>query len=163
MRILVFALLGLVASVFAWTSAAAADGSTAATGSGLLAATTNQALKSIKAAEAAGADVTGLVARFNEALSLQSQADSGDFAGCSSHDDCLVKSNDMMLAIVEDATALGNQATAKNEQANVMLFTVYVPAGSFMASLCIVIAYRTWQSRRQKRYQEMDIDQRSAR
>ena len=56
---------------------------------------------------------------------------------------------------------LGNQATARSEQANVMTFTVYVPLGSFVAWILIVIVYRAWQSRRAKRYQGMDIHQRS--
>jgi hypothetical protein len=66
----------------------------------------------------------------------------------------------MMLSIVEDATYLSTEATAKKEQANVMTFTVYVPLGSFAASLLIVVAYRAWQNRRIKRYQGMDVHQR---
>jgi hypothetical protein len=131
-------------------------------GSDFVTATSNQALKSIKSAEAAGADVSDLVARFNVALSLQKEAERGNYVSCSSYDQCIVASNSMMLAIVEDATLVGNQATARNEQANVMTFTLFVPLGSFAASILIVIIYKSWQSRRAKSYQEMDVHQRSA-
>jgi hypothetical protein len=131
-------------------------------GSEFVAATSNQALKSIKSAEVAGADVSELVRRFNVALDLQRQAERGNLDSCSSYDQCIIEANNMMLAIVEDATLLGKQATAKNEQANVMTFTVYVPLGSFVASILFVALYRAWQSRREKSYQEMDIHQRSA-
>lgn len=124
-------------------------------------ATTNQALKSIKSAEAAGANISDLVARFNVALDLQRQAERGQYTECASYDACIVESNNMMLAIVEEATSLGNQATARNEQANVMTFTVYVPLGSLAASILIVVLYRAWQSRRAKSLQEMNIHQRS--
>jgi hypothetical protein len=133
------------------------------TGSDFVMATANQALKSINSAEAAGADVSDLVARFNTAIDLQRQAERGTYASCSSYDACIVQANNMMLAIVEDASTLANQAIAKREQANVMTFTVYVPVGSFVASVAIVALYRAWQSRRAKRYQEMDIHQRGGR
>ena len=142
------------------TLASVITGDTA--GSDFVTATSNQALKSIKSAEAAGADVSDLVARFNVALDLQKEAELGNYVSCPSYDQCIVASNNMMLAIVEDATNVGNQATARNEQANVMTFTVYVPLGSFVASLLIVITYRAWQSRRAKSYQGMDVHQRSA-
>jgi hypothetical protein len=132
------------------------------TSSDFVTATSNQALKSIKSAEAAGADVSDLVARFNSALDLQKQAEMGNFVTCPSYDQCIIASNNMMLAIVEDATVVGNQATARNEQANVMTFTVFVPLGAFAASLLIVIIYRAWQSRRAKSYQEMNVHHRSA-
>ncbi len=123
-------------------------------------ATTNQALKSVKSAEVAGADVSLLVERFNVAIDLQHQAESSNYTDCTSADDCIIQSNDMMLAIIEDASELGNQATAKNEQRNIMTFTLYLPLGSFAASVAIVASYRAWKSRRNKRYQMMDIHQR---
>jgi hypothetical protein len=142
------------------TLASVITGDTA--GADFVTATSNQALKSIKSAEAAGADVSDLVARFNVALGLQKEAERGNYVSCSSYDQCIVASNSMMLAIVEDATLVGNQATARNEQANVMTFTLFVPLGSFGASILIVIIYKSWQSRRAKSYQEMDVHQRSA-
>lgn len=130
-------------------------------GSDFVTATSEQALKSIKSAEAAGADVSDVIARFNIALDLQRQAERGTFTSCPSYDECIVQANDMMLAIVDDSSSLANQATAKNQQANVMMFTVYVPFGSFGASVLIVVVYRAWQHRRSERYQEMDIHQKS--
>lgn len=134
-------------------TALATDG----TGSDFVVATTNQALRSIKSAEAAGADVSDLVARFDIAIDLQQQAENGSYKDCPSYNECIVRSNDMLLSIVEDATTLGNQATSRNEQWKLMMFTVYVPLGSFVLSLAIVLFYRAWQNRRSKAYQEMDI------
>lgn len=131
-------------------------------GSDFVIATTNQALKSIKNAEASGADVSALVQRFNIAIDLQEQAERGVYKSCSSYNDCIVQSNSMMLSIVEDSSLMGNQLTARMEQSNAMTFTVYVPLGSFALSVAIVLIYRAWMSRRSKRYQGMDIHQRSA-
>ena len=132
-------------------------------GSEFVIATTNQALKSIKNAEASNADVSDLVERFNAAIDLQEQAERGVYESCPSYNECIVQSNSMMLTIVEDSSLLGNQLTARIEQSNAMTFSVYVPVGSFALSVVIVLTYRAWISRRSKRYQAMDIHQRSAR
>ena len=147
-----------------YTVLAGADNSPADdVGSDFVIATTNQALKSIKTAEAADADVSGLVDRFNVAIDLQEQAQRGVYQSCSSYNECIVQSNSMMLSIVEDSSLMGNQLTARMEQSNAMTFTVYIPLGSFAISVAIVLTYRAWESRRSKRYQGMDIHQRSAR
>jgi hypothetical protein len=151
----------IVNSILAGNLTLAGDAQQAGTGSDFVMATADQALKSINSAEAAGADVTELVARFNVAIDLQRQAERATYTSCSSYDVCIVQANNMMLSVVEDASILANQAVAKREQANVMTFTVYVPIGSFVISIVIVVLYRAWQSRRSKRYQEMDIHQRS--
>ena len=156
LEILIVTIL-VLAGGFSLASAQAPD----MAGSDFVMATSNQALKSIKSAEAAGADVSNLIDRFNVALDLQRQAERGDYSTCATYDGCIIEANNMMLTIVEEATVLGNQATARSEQANVMIFTVYVPLGSFVASILIVVVYREWQSRRAKRYQGMDIHQRS--
>ena len=156
-------LLIVINSVLVGNVTLSGDFQQTGTGSDFVMATANQALKSINSAEAAGADVTDLVARFNTAIDLQRQAERGTYISCASYDACIVQANNMMLAIVEDASILANQAVAKREQANVTTFTVYVPVGSFVASIAIVTLYRAWQSRRSKRYQEMDIHQRSGR
>lgn len=150
----------ILSAVLAGNAMLVASGQADKSGSDFVAATTDQALKSIKSAEIAGADITDLVARFNMVLDLQRQAERGTFTSCPSYDECIVQANDMMLEIVQDASTLANEATAKSEQANVMMFTVYVPVGSFIASVVIVVLFRAWQARRAKRYQEMDIHQR---
>lgn len=126
-------------------------------------ATTNEALKSIKNAEASNADVSDLVERFNVAIDLQEQAERGSYQSCPSYNECIVESNRIMLSIVEDSAVVGNQVTLRSEQANAMIFTVYVPIGSFALSILIVVTYRAWASRRSKSYQGMDIHQRSGR
>ena len=151
----------IVNSILAGNVTLAGDAQQPGTGSDFVMATADQALKSINSAEAAGADVTELVARFNVAIDLQQQAERATYTSCSSYDVCIIQANNMMLSVVEDASILANQAVAKREQANVMTFTVYVPVGSFVTSVVIVVLYRAWQSRRSKRYQEMDIHQRT--
>ena len=150
----------IVNSILAGNVTLAGDAQQAGTGSDFVMATADQALKSINSAEAAGADVTELVGRFNVAIDLQRQAERATYTSCGSYDVCIVQANNMMLSVVEDASILANQAVAKREQANVMTFTVYVPIGSFVTSIAVVVLYRAWQSRRSKRYQEMDIHQR---
>jgi hypothetical protein len=122
-------------------------------------ATTNQALKSIKSAEASGADVSALIERFNMALDLQHQAEAKVYESCPNYNRCIAQSNTVMLSIVEDATVLGNEATASIEQASVLTFAVYVPAGAFALSVAVVMLHRAWSSRRAERYQKMDIHQ----
>ena len=161
--------LGLL-FLIVYTALAAVDTTASATntlaenvGSDFVLASTNQALKSIKSAEASGADVTALVERFNKAIDLQEEAERGDYESCPSYNECIVQSNTMMLSIVEDSSLLGNQLTAKFEQVSAMTFTVYVPIGSFALSVVIVLTYRAWVARRSRKYQSMDIHQRSAR
>lgn len=126
-------------------------------GPNILAATTSQALRNIQSAEAAGADVSDLVTRFNSALELQDQAASGRFVDCQSYDECIIESNNILLSVVEDSSSLAIKTTAESEQAKLMMFAVYAPVGSFIVSVAVVAIFRMWQSRRARRYQEMDI------
>ncbi|MGH9992543.1 MAG: hypothetical protein ACREBU_03995 [Nitrososphaera sp.] len=125
-------------------------------------ATTAQALRSIKNAEQAGADVSGLVERFNVAIDLLQRAENNDSSSCASYDECVIQANDMLLSIVDNASLLANQATARNEQSIVMMFTVHLPVSSFLLSVVIVVVYRVWKDRRIKKFQTMNIRQRSA-
>lgn len=154
---MIFLLLLVINTVLGGNLVATGGNTADNVGSDFVIATTNQALRSIKSAEAAGADISDLIARFNVAIDLQQQAERGTYESCPSYNECIVLSNTMLLSIVEDATTAGNSATSRNEQAKLLMFTVYVPAGSFVASVAIVVTYRAWQSRRAKRYQRMDI------
>ena len=157
------ALVLSIVSILAAADAIGVSGGVSSEGvrSDLVKATTDQALRSIKNADESGADVSGLIDRFNVAIDLQQQAEKNDFTACNSYDACLIQSNDMLLAIVDDASSLRNQATANKEAANVMTFTVYLPVSSFVLSVLLVVMHRLWKSRRVKKFQEMDIHQRS--
>jgi hypothetical protein len=123
-------------------------------------ATADQALRSIKTAELSGADVSGLIDRFNAAIELQEQAENDLYENCPSHNDCATQANDILLSIVDDAASLGSQAAAKKEQPTMMLFTIYVPVSSFIASVAIVGSYRAWKSWRARRFEKMNINER---
>lgn len=155
------ALVLSIVSILAAADAIGVSGGVSSEGvrSDLVKATTDQALRSIKNADESGADVSGLIDRFNVAIDLQQQAEKNDFTACNSYDACLIQSNDMLLAIVDDASSLRNQATANKEAANVMTFTVYLPVSSFVLSVLLVVMHRLWKSRRVKKFQEMDIHQ----
>jgi len=157
------ALVLSIVSILAAADAIGVSGGVSSEGvrSDLVKATTDQALRSIKNADESGADVSGLIDRFNVAIDLQQQAEKNDFTACNSYDACLIQSNDMLLAIVDDASSLRNQATANKEAANVMTFTVYLPVSSFVLSVLLVVMHRLWKSRRVKKFQEMDIHQKS--
>jgi len=157
------ALVLSIVSILAAADAIGVSGGVSSEGvrSDLVKATTDQALRSIKNADESGADVSGLIDRFNVAIDLQQQAEKNDSTACNSYDACLIQSNDMLLAIVDDASSLRNQATANKEAANVMTFTVYLPVSSFVLSVLLVVMHRLWKSRRVKKFQEMDIHQRS--
>jgi len=157
------ALVLSIVSILAAADAIGVSGGVSSEGvrSDLVKATTDQALRSIKNADESGADVSGLIDRFNVAIDLQQQAEKNDFTACNSYDACLIQSNDMLLAIVDDASSLRNQATANKEAANVITFTVYLPVSSFVLSVLLVVMHRLWKSRRVKKFQEMDIHQKS--
>lgn len=157
------ALVLSIVSILAAADAIGVSGGVSSEGvrSDLVKATTDQALRSIKNADESGADVSGLIDRFNVAIDLQQQAEKNDLTACNSYDACLIQSNDMLLAIVDDASSLRNQATANKEAANVMTFTVYLPVSSFVLSVLLVVMHRLWKSRRVKKFQEMDIHQKS--
>ncbi len=124
-------------------------------------ATTAQAIRSIKNAEQAGADVAYLVEKFNVAIDLLQKAENNNYSTCPSHDECVIQANEILLSIVDEASLLANQATARNEQFVVLMFTVYVPVASFLLSVAIVVIYRAWKDRRIKRFQTMNIRQKS--
>ncbi|MGH9879589.1 MAG: hypothetical protein ACRD5H_18325, partial [Nitrososphaerales archaeon] len=110
----------------------------------------------------AGADVTFLVEKFNVAIDLLQKADNNDYSSCPSYDECVIQANEILLSIVDEASLLANQATARNGQFVVMMFTVYVPVTSFLLSVAIVVIYRAWKDRRIKKFQTMNVHQRSS-
>jgi hypothetical protein len=137
-------------------------GSVSGDPSDFIGATTNQALRSIRNADESGADVSRLIDRFNAAIELQEQAENGRYKDCPSYNECVLKANDMLLSIVDEASSLSTQVTGKKEQASVIMFTVYIPIASFIGSVSIVVGYRAWKSWRARRFEKLEIHERSA-
>lgn len=127
--------------------------------SAFLSASTDQALRSIKNAEASGVDTVSLIEKFNVAMTLVAQAEYEEYSSCPSYDECVFQANTILLSIVDQASSSSNQASARNEQLNTMIFTVYVPAISFVISILTLVTYRTWKSRKLKRFQTLNIQE----
>jgi len=146
------------------SSVTSIDGDALATGDSreLVEATADQALRSIRAAEASGADVSSLTERFNAALGLQQQATDNAFTSCSGHDECIIQANDMLLSIVDESSAIRSDATAGKEAANMLTFTVYVPVSSFIVSVAIVVLYNSWKSRRARKFEALVIHEKES-
>jgi len=146
------------------SSVTSIDGDALATGDSreLVEATADQALRSIRAAEASGADVSPLTERFNAALGLQQQATDNAFTSCSGHDECIIQANDMLLSIVDESSAIRSDATAGKEAANMLTFTVYVPVSSFIVSVAIVVLYNSWKSRRARKFEALVIHEKES-
>jgi len=116
------------------------------------------ALKSIKEAEAAGADVSGLVRSFNEALDLIQRAERTDSIICSS-EDCVVKSVHEFTMIVHKAYSLKEKAQAQSEITKFVNMGIYAPFGAFAASIIIFYSHNAWKSSQLKRLLNMYISE----
>ena len=138
------------------------DASAAGDSTDLVEATADQALRSIRAAEASGADVSHLTEQFNTALDFQRQATDNAFTSCSGADECVIQANDMLLSIVDESSAMRSEATAGREAADVLTFTVYVPVSSFVVSVVIILLYNSWKSRRAKKFEALEIHQKGS-
>jgi hypothetical protein len=119
-------------------------------------------MRSIRAAEASGADVSHLTERFNTALDFQRQATDNAFTSCSGRDECIIQANNMLLSIVDESSGIRSEATAGKEAADMLTFTVYVPVSSFVVSVAIVVLYSSWKSRRAKKFEALEIHQKGS-
>lgn len=153
-------ILLFLASLLAVSSAYASSDTDASDPSDFVEASTDQALRSIRTAQEAGADVSELVNRLDVALDLQRQAERTSYVNCPSYNDCVLRANDMLLSVVHDASMLGNQAIAKREQAIVMTFTIYLPVLSFVVSIAIIVLHNAAKSRKIRKFENLDIRQR---
>ncbi len=162
---MLFGLVMILASLSVGSNVAGIGGDALATGDSreLVEATADQALRSIRAAEASGADVSHLTERFNTALDFQRQATDNASASCSGPDECVIQANDMLLSIVDESSAIRSEATAGKEAADILTFTVYVPVSSFVVSIAIVALYKSWKSRRAKKFEALEIHQKGSR
>jgi hypothetical protein len=125
--------------------------------SNLVATSAELALESINEAQFAGADVYGLVDRYNLALNLTDQADNGSFSSCSSHDDCNEKAVTIFVTLIDDADLLKEQARTASALQKLMNVSIYAPVTSFVTALVGYWSFKTWKSRRNERFLAMEI------
>jgi hypothetical protein len=116
----------------------------------------DQALKAIRDADAAGADVSVEIVRFNAAMELLHQASTSDFSSCSSHDSCVDAANIIFASITDDATTLREQAVMKSYE-EIILSEIIIIAGAFLSSVFALLIYRHWKLSQQERILNKDI------
>jgi hypothetical protein len=161
---MLFGLVLILAGLAIGSSVTGITGNGSATGdsSELVEATADQALRSIRAAEASGADVSHLTEKFNSALDFQRQAAENVFTSCPGADECVIQANDMLLSIVDESSAMRSEATAGRDATDILTFTVYVPVSSFVISVAIILLYNSWKSRRAKKFEALEIHQKGS-
>jgi len=123
----------------------------------LISISTDLALKSMKDAQLAGADVSELVGSFNVALDLIEQANKSKFESCSSYEDCNEKAGKLFVKIANDAHLLKEQAEAASTFQRLMNLSVYAPVTAFVTSVIGYSSFKAWKSRQIKRLLEMEI------
>ena len=125
--------------------------------SNLVATSADLALESMNEAQFAGADVSGLVDRFNLALNLTYQADNDSFSSCKSDDDCNDKAVTIFVKLIDDADLLKEQASAASTFQKLINSSIYAPVASFVISLAGYWAFKRWTSLRNERFLAMEI------
>ncbi len=112
------------------------------------------ALHSIREAEHAGADVTNLTSKFNEALSL---TNSGNFNGpCASNMNC-IHADKMLKEISTEAQELKQQAENRHHSQVMLNYLGYSPLASIAGASAAVFGYRFYESYKEKRFMELEV------
>ncbi|MGH9934504.1 MAG: hypothetical protein ACRD3Z_05235 [Nitrososphaerales archaeon] len=124
---------------------------------GLIIASPELAVESIKDAQIAGADVSDLVSSFNIALDLIEQADKSNFNSCYSYEDCNEKAMQIFVKITNDARLMKEQAKVASTLQKSVNLSVYAPIAAFIVSVIGYLSYKEWKSRQTKRLLEMEI------
>ncbi|MGH9923654.1 MAG: hypothetical protein ACRD38_12975 [Nitrososphaerales archaeon] len=117
------------------------------------------ALKTIHEAEDAGANVTELIASFNEALNLMEQAEKSNFDTCSSYEDCSQQAITILVKITDDGHVLKEQAKETYVLHRFASFSIYAPVTAFTTSVIGYLFLRAWKANQVKRLLEMEIKQ----
>ncbi|MGH9877250.1 MAG: hypothetical protein ACRD5H_06390 [Nitrososphaerales archaeon] len=124
---------------------------------GLIIASPELAVESIKDAQIAGADVSDLVSSFNIALDLIEQADKSNFNSCYSYEDCNENAMQIFVKITNDARLMKEQAKVASTLQKSVNLSVYAPIAAFIVSVIGYLSYKEWKSRQTKRLLEMEI------
>lgn len=114
------------------------------------------ALRAINEADGEGADVSELVARYNNALALLRQPESSDLASCQSIDECKNSAEKMFISIAEDAVALKEQEK-QHWYNDIILYEVYAIIGSFLVSFFGVHFYNVWRAQKLEQFLAMEL------
>ena len=110
------------------------------------------ATKNVQEAADAGADVSSLIERFNNAIGVLGEAQKPDSNACS-FQACITEANKVLESIVHDATVLKQQA----ENRRVTNFIVLVPLGAFVGALLANYLYRKWRLHLNNKFMDMEI------
>ena len=114
------------------------------------------ALKSIKEAQFAGADVSDLIRSFNMALDLIDQAEKSQFDSCVSYDDCNAKAAKIFGMITNNAHLMKEQAVAASIFQRVVNLSVYAPVSAFITSFAGYGLFRVWKAHQLSKLLEID-------
>jgi hypothetical protein len=113
------------------------------------------AFEGIRQAEAAGADVSNIIDRFNSALDLERQAGTLEYESCASNNsDCVHVAKGIFQSIIEESQLLKQNAEQMSTLSALMIFIVYVPVGAFAVSLAVFYSYKALNSRKLRKLQD---------
>jgi hypothetical protein len=116
------------------------------------------AFDNMKQAESAGADVSNLVERFNDALGLLHQAQISSFnKSCSSYTNCIADAQEIFSQITNESASYREHA-GRDFYYNVFgIFALYAPLGAFLISFFGLYSYKSWKSYQIKKFLDLEI------
>jgi hypothetical protein len=114
------------------------------------------ALKSIKEAQLAGADISELIRSFNMALDLIDQAEKSQFDSCVSYDDCNEKAMRMFGMITNNAHLMKEQAAGASSFQRMVNLSIYAPLSAFVTSFAGYGLFRVWKAHQPSKLLEID-------
>ena len=115
------------------------------------------AFNNIRQAEIAGADVSNLVVRFNDALKLLQQTQQSPSRSCSSNSNCIGDAHEIFSSIISASATNREHAEHNSYNKIIMTFAIYAPLGAFMISLFALYSYKSWRSYQIKKLLGLEI------
>jgi hypothetical protein len=116
----------------------------------------NDALKAIRDAQLAGADVSLLVEQFNLAMGLLHQAEQSDFTSCASIDVCVNAANVLFASIEKDSYNLGEESK-KSLYEQMLISEVYAIVTAFGMSLGLLYIYKQYKSYQLRKFLDAEV------
>ncbi len=114
------------------------------------------ATKNIQEAADAGADVSSLIERFNNAIGVLGEAQKPDSNACS-FQACITEANKVLESVVHDATVLKQQAENESYYRRVTNILLLAPLGAFVGALLANYLYRKWRLYLNNKFMDMEI------
>jgi hypothetical protein len=122
----------------------------------------DSAFDNIKQAESAGADISNLVERFNNALELLHQAQiSSSNKSCSSYTNCVADAQEIFSQISNESASFREHAGRDFYYNVVGIFALYAPLGAFLISFFTLYSYKSWKSYQIKKFLDLEIREKS--